>query len=51
MSALKDGLEKGQPLPSRLILYYKSNPGLNIEFEMSVLSSDLGGRWDVFFLP
>ena len=24
--------------------------GLNTEFEMSVLS-DLGGRWDVFFLP
>ena len=24
--------------------------GLNLEFEMSVLS-DLGGRWDVFFLP
>ena len=31
--------------------YQKSNPaGLNLEFEMSVLS-DLGGRWDVFFLP
>ena len=30
---------------------YKSNPaGLNLEFEMSVLS-DLGGRLDVFFLP
>ena len=24
--------------------------GLNLEFQMSVLS-DLGGRWDVFFLP
>ena len=24
--------------------------GLNLEFKMSVLS-DLGGRWDVFFLP
>ena len=23
---------------------------MNLEFEMSVLS-DLGGRWDVFFLP
>ena len=28
----------------------KSNPaGLNLEFEMSVLS-DLGGHWDAFFL-
>ena len=23
---------------------------MNLEFEMSVLS-DLGGRWDIFFLP
>ena len=31
--------------------YQKSNPaGLNLEFEMSV-HSDLGGCWDVFFLP
>ena len=29
----------------------KSNPaGLNLDFEMSV-PSDLGGRWDVPFLP
>ena len=34
-----------------LSMYQKSNPaGLNLEFEMSALS-DLGGRWDVFFLP
>ena len=34
-----------------IIDYQKSNPaGLNLEFEMSVLS-DLRGPWDVFFLP
>ena len=33
------------------ISYQKSKPaGLNLEFEMSVLS-DLGGHWGVFFLP
>ena len=34
-----------------VITNQKSNPaGLNLELEMSVLS-DLGGCWDVFFLP
>ena len=37
--------------PRCIIVYQKSNPsGLNLEFKMSVLS-DLGGCWDVFFLP
>ena len=41
---------EGMTLSGHLSNIKKSNPaGLNLEFEMSVLS-DLGGHWDVFFL-